>query len=142
MTFFLFFEGIGLISMVIQRYYCPWRKKDHVLLHPKIGILNDIGDDKETFSWTDISPQEWLEEIKKQAGKYKIKTKVELINVKKNFDYYVTVLNPYGGVYPEHDMKTFKTLSKMFDYVNKGGLFVWTFALFRSKAFWISAIRN
>lgn len=79
---------------------------------------------QEIAVWADISPQEWKNEIEKQAAENKIKIKVELINVKKRFDAYFAVLNPYGGVYPESDVPASTTLSKILTYVSERGLFV------------------
>jgi len=34
------------------------------------------------------------------------------------------VINPYGGVYPEDDLSTLKSLDNIFDYVRNGGIYV------------------
>jgi hypothetical protein len=78
----------------------------------------------EITAWTDIKPEEWKLEIENQAKEEKVRLKVELITARTNFDPYRFVVNPYGGVYPEHDVKKFVTLNKIFDYVNEGGMFV------------------
>jgi len=44
--------------------------------------------------------------------------------VKKRFDAYFAVLNPYGGIYPESDVTAFTTLNKILTYVSEKGLFV------------------
>jgi hypothetical protein len=101
-----------------------WRREGFWFLKPKIGILNDMGWDKantETYSWTDVGPEGWKELLKSHLIK---SAKISLINSDKHFDSYIAVLNPYGGVYPEADLKTSQTLNKIFDYVNKGGNFV------------------
>lgn len=123
----LILYGAGAISMAAQQYYYPWRRKGNTFLAAKVGILNDIGDnieDKEVYSWADIIPGGWKKETEKLAGENKMNIKTKLIDVSKEWDSYIAILNPYGGVYPEHDVKTFKTLNKIFDYVNKGGVFV------------------
>lgn len=122
----LIFYGSGMISKICHSYHL-WARRGNYLVTPKVGILNDMGwdlENKEIYSWTDISPKEWKKEIEKRAGEDKIRIKVKLIDTKKNFDSYIVILNPYGGVYPERDLKNFETLNKIFNYVNEGGVFV------------------
>ncbi len=122
----LIFYGSGLISNR-WKHYNLWRRRGHWLIAPKLGILSDIEwktQYKEISTCTNISSKEWKEEIVKLAKESRVKIKVELINTKKNFDSYFAILNPYGGVYPEHDMKNYETLNKILTYVSEGGLFV------------------
>jgi hypothetical protein len=119
--------GTGAISIIAQRYYYPWRRRDHKFLHPKIGIINVKGSDlesEEIYSCTDIIPEGWKEEIERQSQEDGVSINVILIDVRRSFDSYVAILNPYGGAHPERDVKNNETLNKIFDYVNKGGLFV------------------
>lgn len=44
--------------------------------------------------------------------------------VYKCFDPFIAVINPYGGVYPKYELKTFTTMDKLLSYMNEGGLFV------------------
>lgn len=37
---------------------------------------------------------------------------------------YLLVLNPYGGVYPEHDLEQHSTFSAILEYARAGGIFV------------------
>ena len=88
----------------------------------KIGILNDMGwnvENKEIIACTDIPIEDW-----KNAFEAFPKIKVELTDVTKTFNKYVTVLNPYGGVYPEADLKNLSTLNKIRNFVKEGGIFV------------------
>lgn len=122
----LIFYGSGMISRMCHSYNLRARK-GNCLVIPMVGILNDMGwdlENKEIYSWTDISPKEWKKEIERRADEGKIRIKVKLINTKKNFDPYIIILNPYGGVYPERNLKNFETLNKIFNYVNEGGIFV------------------
>ena len=73
---------------------------------------------KEEIS-TGILPEEWKRMVERHS-----RIKVRLINIKKNFNWYNAIINPYGAVYPESDLKSFDTLNKIFDYVLAGGLFV------------------
>jgi hypothetical protein len=58
------------------------------------------------------------------VGKELARIKVDLITVENYFDRYNAIINPYGGVYPEYDLKNFKTTNKILNYINEGGLFV------------------
>jgi len=123
----LILYGAGAISMMVQRYYYPWRKKDHKFLHSKIGIINVKGrgpESEEIYSCTDITPEGWKEEIQRQSKEGGVSINVILIDAGRTFDSYVAILNPYGGAYPERDIKGNETLNKIFDYVAKAGLFV------------------
>lgn len=121
----LILYGSGATTMALASLKL-WRRKGFWFLVPKIGILNDMGWDAandETHCWTKVSPEEWKALLESKL-KTCLKAKVKLINAEKDFDSYIAVLNPYGGVYPENDLKTSQTLNKIFDYVNKGGIFV------------------
>lgn len=121
----LFLYGSGAITKALASLRL-WRRKGFWFLVPKIGILNDMRWDaanNETHSWTEVSPGEWKALLESKLETC-LKAKVRLIDAEKDFDSYIAVLNPYGGVYPENDLKTSRTLSKIFDYVNKGGIFV------------------
>ena len=105
----LILYGAGAISILTQHYYHPWRKKRHKFLHPKIGIINVKGsnlESEEIYSCTDIIPERWKEEIERQSKEDGVNINVILIDVKRSFDSYVAILNPYGGAYPERDVKT------------------------------------
>jgi len=122
----LILYGSGAISKLWHSYNL-WKRRGNKLVVPKVGILNDMGwasENAEVRTWTDISPEEWGKEIKKLARENKLKIKVKLINTRKNFDSYIVILNPYGGVYPERDVKNSETLNKILNYVNERGLFV------------------
>lgn len=125
LAFILFLWGSGIISLV-RHSFNLWKRKGNVLFRPKVGILNDMGSDirNETFVSTDITPEKWKEGIAKQAKENRLKIKIKFTDVSKNFDSYTALLNPYGSVYPEDDLKNFKTMNKILDYVKEGGLFV------------------
>jgi len=120
---FLLLYGVGIPQDWYQKYVLRNRWKQPL----KIGILYDMNWDltnTETYAWTDINPNDWKETLEKFAGDQSIEVSVELINVNKNFDTYAAILNPYGGVYPEVDLKTLSTLEKIVNYVREGGVFV------------------
>lgn len=87
----------------------------------RIGILNDMNweeDETETRTWTDISPSTW------KKGFSQEKNQVDLITNKTDFEGYVAIINPYGGVYPEADLRTLETHNKILRFVRDGGVFV------------------
>lgn len=53
-----------------------------------------------------------------------IKARIRYINAETQFDSVVAVLNPYGEVYPEVDVKENISIQKIFSYVKNGGLFI------------------
>ncbi len=121
----LFIFGSGVGSLLLYHYRI-WRRKGNRILPPKVGILNDMGwnvDDPEIRAWTDVSPEDWKAVITEQASKKNVKIKVELLTTVKDFTSYAAILNPYGGVYPERDIKDFETLNDIMRYVKDGGLF-------------------
>lgn len=124
-TTLLVVYGSGAISWVCH-VYALWKRRSRFLA-PQLGILNDMGWDPsngEIHSWTKVAPFEWKEEMEKQAKQIGVRVKVKLIDVRKGFDSFAAILNPYGGVYPEADVKNFQTLKYILDYVNERGLFV------------------
>lgn len=87
----------------------------------RIGILNDMEWEenvKETRTWTDISPSTW------KKGFCQKKYQIDFITNKTDFERYVAIINPYGGVYPEADLKTLETHNKILRFVRDGGVFV------------------
>jgi len=89
---------------------------------PTIGILSDMGWDiknEEIYTWTDFSPEDWQRAFESSPS-----TNVELTNVEKSFDRFGAILNPYGGVYPEIDLKNLSTLKKILNFVREGGVFI------------------
>lgn len=81
-------------------------------------------------NYTDILPEEWKKRIERHAKSEGVKVQVKLIRIDKNFDSYAAIINPFGAVYPESDLKSFDTLNKIFNYVEDGGLFVNTEDIF------------
>lgn len=120
----LIFYGSGMISKAWHMYNLK-RRKGNWLLSAKVGILADIDLGREEWenAWSDIKPEEWKKEIESHT-RQNLKVKVKLINIKKNLDSYIAVLNPYAGAYTENDPKNSESLSKIFDYVGGGGIFV------------------
>jgi len=117
----LILYGVGIIENTVHQH----RLRDRWRAPVKIGVLNDMGwnsEDTQTRAWTDVPPMDWCSAIQSQAGSLGLE--VELTNVRSQFDSYAALVNPYGGVYPEDDLKEFSTLSKIVTFVREGGLFV------------------
>lgn len=126
MVIVLILYGSGSISKMWHNFNL-WKRRGNTLIAPKVGIFNDMRwdlEDNEIRTYVDISPEERKKNIERCAKENKIKIRVKLIDVKKNFDSYTVILNPYGGVYPEHNFKNFETMNKILNYVNEGGIFV------------------
>ena len=125
-TIISFLWGAGILSKMWQSIIL-WRREGNRLFPAKMGILTTLEEDQrneEIYACTDVTPTEWKKEIERWAKEDKIRIKVDLVDVGKTFDSYVAILNPYGGSYPENDIRNFETLKNIFDYVKKGGLFV------------------
>ena len=133
--------GMGVVSLIstLQRkiregiqieIYWPlgMRTQRKIILRaPRVGILSDIEWEEQhhvTHTYTNVTPKEWIEAIKNKADQEHLKLKVREISANTNFDQYLIVLNPYGGVYPEADLKDLTTLNRIFAYVENGGTFV------------------
>jgi hypothetical protein len=102
------------------------RRKAKRIFAAKIGILADIDWKPEEWdnAWSDITPEEWKQEIERNAKQNNLKVKVKLISTAKNLDPYTAILNPYSGVYPEADITNSESLNKIFDYVSEGGTLI------------------
>jgi hypothetical protein len=109
-----------LLQPFIAKHGSRWPLKN-----PRIAVLNDLGWDPTDVgrisTYTGISPEEWCKAIRKSLPEH---VEIDLITARKNFDPYIMVLNPYGGVYPEYDVEHNGTLTKILDYVRAGGVFV------------------
>lgn len=118
----LILYGAGIITIMNHKRNLFIRKISKV-----VGIFSDMAWDssnKEISAWTNISPDDWKNAIEEYARTNKAKIKVQLISTKNNFDRYTAILNPYGGVYPERNLKEHTTLNKIFDYVEHEGIFI------------------
>ena len=139
----LFFAlwGMGVVALIptLQRkmrkgkripFYLPpvmETQRQVTLIAPRVGILCDMEWEEQnhlTHTGTNVTPEEWRKAIETKAGEENLNLKVKMLSVEANFAPYLVVLNPYGGVYPETDLKDFTTLSQIFTYVKNGGLFV------------------
>jgi hypothetical protein len=126
-SFITFLLGNWITALTLRSFISK-RSGRFPLKVPKIGILEDLGwDAKNTgqiATYTKISPKKWQSLIKYRARKHELPVEVELIKASQNLDPYIMVLNPYGGVYPEYDLETDATFTKVLRYVKAGGVFI------------------
>lgn len=92
----------------------------------KFGIFHDIPwcDNELLHTWTNISPSEWKTSLDNLFKNRKIKCTTDLINTGEILHKYDVVVNPYGGVYKETDVKNLKELDKIFQFVEQGGIYI------------------
>jgi len=96
---------------------------------PRIGIMTDLGWDQDNPSkvatYTSIGPQQWQKAIRQSLEQCGLDIAVELVSVQSElgFHKYLLILNPYGGVYPEHDLEQHSTFSAILEYTRAGGIF-------------------
>ncbi len=120
---FLLLVAIGTVQIGYREFKLRRRWRSQL----RIGVLNDNGWDLNNpaiFAWTDISPEQWKSRLEAYAPANNLKLEVEWITVNSNFDGYVAILNPYGSVYPEEDLKNLRTLNRVTSFVREGGLFI------------------
>ena len=72
----------------------------------------------EISGWTDTSPEDWAKLIKRSDFN------VKFIKINDDFDQFVAVLNPYGSVYPETNLRSLSSQRKLLSFVEDGGIFV------------------
>lgn len=113
--------GAGTIRKFLHRRRIDGRWNQPM----RIGLLQDMDDPSPSTSLhSDVKISEWKVTFKKCAKEAGASASVEKITVASQFDHYGIILNPYGGIYPEQDLKSFPTLEKIINYVREGGLFV------------------
>lgn len=119
-----------LLLLYGHQYFDPWIHRKLLELreiNPRVGIISDLGQSMsgETASWTETSPTEWRENILKRTSTSEDSVLIKEINVGNEVLHSNSViLNPYGGVYPETDIRGNNTLESIFEYVEEGGVFI------------------
>ncbi|OQX50360.1 MAG: hypothetical protein B5M53_12630 [Candidatus Cloacimonas sp. 4484_209] len=124
-------HGTGFLQEFIVRKILRWcgTKK------PVIGIVNDLPwsprPEKGTYAWawSKMEPGEWYSKIDNAIKKSKINAKPKLIKITTPLrrwflDRYLVIVNPYGSVYPEVDIKELTIWKSILYYVLHGGRFV------------------
>jgi len=121
----LILYGFGSIEKIIQ--YIQLKARSSHWFCPRVGILCGVSkriNGDIPLVWTDISPEEWCDEIQvaAQAAGKKIKTK--LVYANESINLYNAIINPFGGNYPESSFDGFPIYNKLLQYIMIGGLFV------------------
>lgn len=119
----LLLVGVGTIQTWYRslRLALRWRQT------LAIAILNDNGWDVNNasiYTWTDVSPEDWKLRLEFHARETGLRVRIQTTSAKTNLDRYVAVLNPYGSVYPEEDLKSLSTHNRIVQFVRDGGLFI------------------
>ncbi|MHA1595503.1 MAG: hypothetical protein ACTSXX_12325 [Candidatus Baldrarchaeia archaeon] len=100
---------------------------------PIIAIINDLpwSANKETYAWawSKMEPNKWFYKIRDKLLEKKISAEVKFIKIVRSrtrwfLDRYNIVLNPYGSVYPEVDIKDLTVWKSILHYVLNGGIVV------------------
>lgn len=122
---FLLLYGFGSIDKIIYKAKILIRNSHIFGYRVAIicGVYKDFNCDIPKV-WTDISPNDWKNEIEKMSMSLGKKIKVKLIYANESFDLYNAIINPYGGNYPETSFDGFPVYNKLLNYIRRGGLFV------------------
>ena len=99
-----------------------WSAKSRwIRYRSKVGILNGrlTGSSTGTcdVSWTRFTPENWEDRLN-------VSFSARLIPATGISNGFVAVVNPWGEIFPEEDPLAWKTLDRIFEYVEEGGLFV------------------
>ncbi len=125
LAIFLLLYGFGTIEKIVCETRIRFRNSPYI--RPKVAIFKGVSksfNSEIPLTWSDISPDEWKDEIEKVAKELGKSIKVKLIFSVGSFDSYNAILNPYGGNYPESSFDNFPVYNKILNYIRTGGLFI------------------
>ncbi len=117
--------GFGAISQFTA--FVRQSIRDNRLRSPVIGILTglDGGEAGEIQGvWTDVPPDQWVEEIRKASSSRQSKVRTRLISAGCINDSYTAIVNPFGGTYPESSFDGYPVYERLLKYIARGGIFV------------------
>ena len=122
-----YYLGLPALSKVVK--YLKSKKKKRF---PKVGVLNGniespIREYKCQHGHTDVTAGMWFTELKRELGTKRI----EMITTSKINDSFSIIVNPFGDVFPEEDLKLHTTFYKICKFIEDGGFFLCT-----GGAFW------
>jgi len=131
MGFMFLLHGAGFLQDFIVRKILKWYRTEK----PVIGIVNDLPwspwPEKGTYAWawSKMTPEKWYLKINGAIGKSLINASPKFIKITKPWtrwflDRYLIIINPYGSVYPEVDIKELAVWKSILNYVLHGGKFV------------------
>lgn len=125
-------HGTGFLhEYIVRRILRSLRR-----ISPAVAIISDLpwtsgSPEKRThiWAWSAMDPGNWQSKIAGQAKQSCPKAKVSHVSITRSWvrfflDRYNVILNPYGSVYPEVNIKASPVLNTILDYVLNGGLFV------------------
>jgi hypothetical protein len=126
-------HGAGFLQEYMVRRTLRWYRTKK----PVIGIINDLPwsdkpwSEKGTYAWawSKMNPNEWYSKIDNAIKESKIKAKPKFIKITKPqtqwfLDRYSAIINPYGSIYPEVDIKGLTVWKSIIYYVLHGGIFL------------------
>ena len=126
--FMLLLHGVGALQAGFCRALRWYR-----IRKPSIAILADLpwSAEKGTFAWawSKMTPNEWYFRLRKKLEERGINAKIKLIKITKPWtrwflDRHNVILNPYGSVYPEVNIKELTVWRSILHYVLNGGIVV------------------
>ena len=112
----LLLYGFGTIEKAISETRITIRNSRSFC--PKVAIFNGVSQKYNSeipLVWTDISPEEWKNEIEEIAKERGEKIKVKLVFSVESYDSFNAILNPYGGNYPETSFGNFPVYNRILD---------------------------
>jgi hypothetical protein len=121
-------HGTGLLRRATNEVLRKWREK-----HSAIAIICDLpwSSEKNTYAWawSEMSPEDWRARLLEVAKEKNSKTRIKLINITSKYtgfflEQYNLIINPYGSVYPETDIKELTAWKTILSYVLDGGTFL------------------
>lgn len=128
--------GVGIIFSVFillwygSGSYSQWKHDRTIRMRRRksvrIGIFNDISKIRhpEHYVHTNISYSEWEQKLQNLARPLGLRINIEYVSCKSQLDPFIAIINPFGGLYPEEDLKTYSTLIRIINFVKEGGLFI------------------
>jgi len=136
-----FLHFIALLFVVLLFYYlglpglskfvsCLRTKKKKKF--PKLGVLNGnidspVGEYKCQRGNTDVTAAMWFTELRREFGPRKVK----MITTSQISSAFSIIVNPFGDIFPEEDLKLHTTFYRICRFIEEGGFFLCT-----GGAFW------
>ena len=123
----IYYLGLPALSKFVR--YCRAKKKKRF---PKLGVLNGnidspIREYKCQHTSTDVTAGMWFTELRREFGP----KKVEMITTSQISDAFSIIVNPFGDIFPEEDLKLHTTFYRICKFIEEGGFFLCT-----GGAFW------
>lgn len=125
----LLFYYLGLPALSKFVRYLRVKKKKRF---PKLGVLNGnidspVREYKCQHGHTDVTAGMWFTELRREFGP----KKVEMITTSQISGAFSIIVNPFGDIFPEEDLKLHTTFYRICKFIEEGGFFLCT-----GGAFW------